>query len=203
MKRVFTEEHRRNLSLAHKGQIPTNLEQLRQYRKGRPLTEEHKEKIRLGNLGKSVSKSSRLKMSRAKKGKPSWNKGKKLSESHSAKARVAMLGKKHSEETKRKMSLAHSGSKNHLWKGGITPIHAKIRNSREYKLWRAAVFERDNFTCVWCGSSKSGTLNADHIKPFALFPELRFAIDNGRTLCVPCHKKTDSYLNRWLGSNYK
>lgn len=79
-----------------------------------------------------------------------------------------------------------------LWKGGITNKLVSIRFSMEYKLWRKSVFERDNYTCIWCGK-KGIRLNADHIKPFALFPELRFAIDNGRTLCEPCHKTTDTF----------
>ena len=86
----------------------------------------------------------------------------------------------------------HTGNKNGKWKGGITPINFKLRNSLEYKLWRKSIFERDNYTCIWCGQH-GGKLNADHIKPFSLFPELRFAIDNGRTLCVNCHKTTDTY----------
>lgn len=90
-----------------------------------------------------------------------------------------------------------SGEKCHLWKGGITPLNGRIRKSLEYKLWRRTVFERDNWTCIWCGArSGKGTkviLHADHIKPFVYFPELRFAIDNGRTLCIDCHKKTDTY----------
>jgi 5-methylcytosine-specific restriction endonuclease McrA len=87
------------------------------------------------------------------------------------------------------------GAKNHLWRGGVTPINKQIRGSAEYKLWRKSVFERDNYTCVFCGS-KGVYIQADHIKPFAYFPELRFAIDNGRTLCKPCHQNTDTYMGR-------
>lgn len=87
------------------------------------------------------------------------------------------------------------GDKNPFWKGGTTPINQKIRTSRPYKDWRVKVFQRDNYTCVGCGSS-GVTLQADHIKPFAYFPELRLVIENGRTLCVPCHEKTDTYAGK-------
>lgn len=79
------------------------------------------------------------------------------------------------------------------WQGGKTEASLLERNRKSYKLWREAVFKRDNYTCVWCGDARGGNLNADHIKPFALFPELRLDIENGRTLCTPCHKKTDTW----------
>lgn len=92
----------------------------------------------------------------------------------------------------------NSGEKHWNWKGGTTPLHEQIRKSLEYKLWRQAVFERDNYTCVLCGDAKGGNLEADHIKQFAFYPELRFAIDNGRTLCRDCHKNTDTYGNNGI-----
>ena len=87
------------------------------------------------------------------------------------------------------------GDKHHNWQGGISPINRRLRNRIEQKLWREAIFVRDEHTCVLCGA-KNTYLNADHVKPFALFPELRLSLDNGRTLCVPCHEQTDTYKGR-------
>ena len=40
---------------------------------------------------------------------------------------------------------------------------------------------------------KGTHLSQYHIKPFADYPDLRFELSNGRTLCVPCHTKTPTY----------
>lgn len=93
-----------------------------------------------------------------------------------------------------------SSGKHNFWKGGISKetrtFKANFQNTIEYRLWRTAVFERDNYKCVWCGArngnGKKIELNADHIQSFIDYPELRLAIDNGRTLCRPCHYKRHS-----------
>jgi 5-methylcytosine-specific restriction endonuclease McrA len=79
------------------------------------------------------------------------------------------------------------------WQGGITPINYRIRGTKKYREWRNAVFKRDNYICQDCGYSKGRILEAHHIKPFSLFPEQRFDVENGTTLCIPCHKKTDTW----------
>lgn len=107
-------------------------------------------------------------------------------------------GKKASAETRRKLSIAHTGHKGEMcgaWKHGKTTANMLIRGSVESKRWTRAILERDHFTCTQCGKH-GGKLNVDHIKPFALYPELRFELSNGRTLCVPCHKQTDTYCGK-------
>jgi 5-methylcytosine-specific restriction endonuclease McrA len=86
-----------------------------------------------------------------------------------------------------------TGEKHPNWQGGKTLARTIIRHSFENRQWRKAVFERDGYPCQFCGE-RGKKLNADHIKPFALYPELRFELSNGRTLCVECHKKTPTYL---------
>ena len=108
------------------------------------------------------------------KGKIAYNRGIPMSELQKVKVSQGRIGKM-------------IGFTNHSWKGGVTPINKKVRDSIEIRLWREAVFARDSFTCQMC-SQVGGKLNADHIKPFSLFPELRLAIDNGQVLCVPCHR---------------
>ena len=144
-----------------------------------------------------------------KKGHIPWSKGKKRPEfsgenhylfgkhhSETTKKKIGEANKKYkgrirSKETRIKISKARIGSKCHSWRGGITPKNRKIRNGIEFRLWREAVFARDNWICQKCKTkSKSGKrvcLHPHHILNFAQYPELRFAIDNGITLCKKCH----------------
>lgn len=138
--------------------------------------------------GKGIRRSPKTEF---KKGFVPWNKGKKHSDAHRKNLKMGWIKRKQKglgvPWNKGRISNI-SGERHPMWKGGITPINRKIRESFEYKLWREAVFRKDNYTCVWCGE-RGGKLNADHIKPFSLYPELRLAIDNGRTLCKTCHDK--------------
>lgn len=81
------------------------------------------------------------------------------------------------------------------WQGGKSTEAEIIRSSREYAEWRTAVFERDGYICTECGDASGGNLHADHIKQFAYYPHLRLVVSNGRTLCEPCHRQTETWAN--------
>ena len=86
-----------------------------------------------------------------------------------------------------------------------------LRECTKYKNWRKQVFERDNYTCVIC-KKKGGHINADHIKPLSRIIKdnkiktLNQAIkckelwseENVRTLCLNCHRKTETFGSRAL-----
>lgn len=84
------------------------------------------------------------------------------------------------------------GASNNLWRGGIATAQNKARASAEYKAWRTAVYERDQFKCVKCGTNKD--LHAHHVKTFAQYSELRYDIENGVTLCRAHHSEVHGRL---------
>lgn len=175
---------------------------------GRKLSDEHKQKLRNHmpwNKGKTsvYSEETLEKMSLAKKGLASNMLGKR----HTKKTKLAIskirkenptrhwLGKKRPDMSLRQAGIKRPnlcGENSPRWKGGITPINKAFRKSLEYRIFRKAVFERDNYSCQECGN-RNIELNMHHIKPFSLFPELRLAMDNVITLCISCHRKTDTW----------
>lgn len=96
---------------------------------------------------------------------------------------------------------------NHPNWSGRTSIEGNIRNSSRYLEWRNGVFERDGHTCTKCGDKRGGNLEADHIIPLSTILkrfcvtnlkeahgiDLIWDINNGRTLCIPCHRQTDTW----------
>ncbi len=181
--------------------------------KDRRPSEATKRKMAISRMGRFVSAETRKKLSKSNTGKRPTeetrrrqvmaHKGKKLSKEHVENMRKAHIGIYHSEEAKMKMR----GEKSSAWKGGITPIHKKVRRSLECIQWRQRVFLRDDFTCQECKKRCCG-LHAHHKIPFhnllqeawkclPLFTAFDGAIaytplwdiDNGVTLCHDCHRK--------------
>ena len=211
MKRTFKnpEVRSQRLSQKLKGKLPWN--------KGRKMTSEEKKKQNISGLeiGRGLNKGKTgiysektvkkmrdaklgnkfcvgRKYSQETIGKMRKNCGHPMSETEKKRMSGRMKGKEYSlgrpPWNKGKHYPQVAGERNKHWKGGITPINLAIRASLEYKLWRIAVFERDDYTCQKYGV-RGGKLIAHHIKNFADFPELRSAIDNGITLSEKAHKE--------------
>jgi len=211
--RRLSAQHRKSISQALKGKLVGEKNPFF----GRRHSEETKRRIGKANTGNRWSHSEE-----AKKKIGAAHRGKKYSKKTREKIAAARRGQKHSEESKKKISVAVSGERNPMWqvprpdmvgrnnpswKGGITKLSQLIRTTCLYSLWRQEVYERDGYTCQMCGDQTSGNLNADHIIPFSFLLqeysitslakakecEELWDIDNGRTLCVDCHKQTDTW----------
>lgn len=124
---------------------------------------------------------------------------------------------------KQKPSTVPKGSDNWLWKGNRS-FNLSVR-TRLYKPWSLKIFERDCFTCVYCGA-KGGVLHAHHTIPLRLIiekvldqnkisntedlkdedPKLYSSlidkvveahrIEFGITVCKKCHSDIDSSYRR-------
>lgn len=110
-------------------------------------------------------------------------------------------GKHLSEEVREKMRL--SKIKPH------TPLYKQIRNCVKADQWSRDILKRDDYTCQ-DRKRRGGYLEAHHLVGFKeLFKEFKietfeqamttkelWSLDNGITLCKPCHRKTDNFGGR-------
>lgn len=203
--KYMTDEHKKKISESCKkngvgkwmiGKKPSleNIEKRRNSMKGYNPSQETREKLRMAMLGKKLSHETIEKLKKSHTGIKYINR---------------KSPKPFSIEHRIKIGKYSTGELNHNWKGGITPLRKQIRENFRYRQWRSDVFQRDNYTCILC-NQKGGILNADHIKPFsliitengiksiedAIICEELWNINNGRTLCVKCHRATETYGNR-------
>lgn len=86
------------------------------------------------------------------------------------------------------------GVNNKAWRGGMRQLRARVMSTREYKNWRKQVLTRDQRTCQQCGSKRH--LHAHHVLFLSTHPELMFDVDNGLTLCHPCHDNLHAEAGR-------
>lgn len=178
----FTDEHKRKLSQARIKYLNEHPEVLiEQSRRTKDL-------VRQGKMGFPKGNSIR-------KGVDPWNKGKTAKED----PRIAKHANLINKVTGRPFN----------YKGGRKYFthQERLKIAAELRQWRNQVFKRDNYTCQSCGArngnGKKIVLNADHIKSFVNYPDLRLDIDNGRTLCIDCHRKTDNFGGRTSWSKDK
>ncbi|MCK9429546.1 MAG: NUMOD3 domain-containing DNA-binding protein [Candidatus Omnitrophica bacterium] len=141
------------------------------------------EKNRLSHIGIKYSNEHNLNISKSNKGKhkriKAFDERKKISASN------------------QKISLQD-------WCGFKSDESKRLRKTSMWKIWREAVFLRDNFTCQnknckYCNNKIGVELHPHHIKPFALYPELRFVISNGITYCRNYHLKSNLHRKMQVG----
>jgi len=198
----LSEETRKKISEAHKG------------KKRPPLTEEHKEKVRLNHWSKSI-KAEEIKRKIGNKHlgrKRSEEVRKRMSEAAKKNPRRYWLGKKHpqTEESKKKISLAliknghhppiQVGKNNWNWKGGISANPYPRYFNEKLKL---NIRTRDNFICCLCGRTEREELEelnrvlcVNHID----FDKKNCTEQNLNTLCLRCNVKINRDRAYW--TNY-
>ncbi len=131
------------------------------YWKDKSMSDEHRKKIGLGNKGKkkSLTEEQRQVM------RDNLNKRRKIGKD------------------------AYNYIEDRTKLKGYFGNDSEDRRSYQYKDWRKAVWLRDNFTCKIANPDCKGRIEAHHILSWSNYPELRYQVNNGITLCHAHHPR--------------
>ena len=189
---ILTEEHKRKIGKANKGKIcseetKVKLSKVMIGRKCSQKTKDKMSEIMRGKykgekaywFGKKLPEEMRMKISKAHKGKTTWNKGK--------------IGI-YSEETKRKISEAQKGNKGSNWQGGKSFETYTVRFNKELK---ELIRNRDNYKCQLCGMPECENIRKLDIH-HKDYNKKNCLPNNLISLCRGCHIKTNINREYWM-----
>ena len=99
------------------------------------------------------------------------------------------LGNNLSIETRKKMSESRKGDKNYQWISDRTLLKDdhRDRGGQLHREWSMQVKNRDGWRCKIDNHDCEGRVVAHHILGWSSYPELRYEINNGITLCHAHH----------------
>lgn len=146
------------------------------FKKGYIPTETHLKRLSVSHLGQTP-----------------WNKGLKTDPEVIEKIRKSRTGKRlnRSEEGKKSFKEKMSGPNNPRWTTDRSKIDMGKRSNWTIQCieWRESVFKRDNYKCKMSNGDCNAYVEAHHILNWKDYPELRFNINNGITLCRAHHPR--------------
>lgn len=122
-------------------------------------------------IGNKYNKGGYIIKDTSKMGHPNKFKGKHLPEDYKNKIRQGHLRNKPYNYIEDRSKLKTYGEAN------------KDRRSSAYGSWRREVYKRDNYKCRINDCNCNGRIIAHHILSYTKYPELRYNINNGITLC--------------------
>ena len=109
---------------------------------------------------------------------------------HKTSSHITTLGMKGSEKQKQ-MMRERTGEKHFAWIKDRTQLKDDHRNrggslSRE---WSKSVKKRDTWKCKISNKDCNGKIESHHILSWKDYPELRYVLENGITLCKIHHPR--------------
>ena len=148
-----------------------------------------------------------------------WNKGLKLSTLPEFSAMGFQKGNNKWDNEKTRVTQFKQGanaSPSTQFKKGCIPLHAFPKGEKpwnyiedrskvltrghpftaEYIAWRTSVFQRDGYKCRMGQGDCGNYVEAHHILTYKDYPELRYQINNGITLCRSHHPRKREEVKR-------
>jgi hypothetical protein len=176
----MTANEKRSLALKGRKKTPEHVEKVRLALIGRKLTPEHCAALALAHQNQTFTPEHRAKLSA----------GQKLAYAEGRRTGPTQAFCAAASERMRSLNLGRFAEKHPRWVADRTALAPRTRDRTAASLtWARAVKNRDGGCVLRMLGGCAGRLEAHHILSFRQYPELRYAVDNGISLCQAHHPR--------------